>query len=55
MRILQKYIPERIRTRYNLETIVADDGYLYTNIKRIIYGIKQSDVLAYDISVDNIS
>ena len=33
MRIVWKYIPDDIWTRYNLETIFADDGYLYVKIK----------------------
>ena len=55
MIILWKYISGDIWTRYNIETVVADDGYLYVNIKRLIYGLKQAYVLAYDNIVENLS
>ena len=50
-----KYIPDNIWTRYNLETIVSDSGYLYVNIKNIIYGLEQVPVLSYYNLVDNLS
>ena len=54
MKILYKYIPYYIWTCYSLETIVADDVYLYANNKMGAYGLKQADLLAYDILVENI-
>ena len=55
MKILCKCIPKNIWICYNLDTIVAGDVYIYVNIKRVIYGLKQSDLLAYDNIVDNLA
>ena len=38
--IHNKYFLEDIRKKYNINAIVAPDGYVYCKIKRGIYGLK---------------
>ena len=49
-----KYTRDDIRTCYNLETIVANDFYLYDNIKMGMNGLKKSDARAYGHLVENL-
>jgi hypothetical protein len=55
MKIPWKYIPQDIRDRYNLETMVTADNYIYVKIKKGMYGLKQAAVLAYDNLVHNLA
>ena len=55
MRILYKYIPQDIRTMYNLDEKVAPDGHIYIRIKKGMYGLKQAAVLAFNNLVNNLS
>ena len=48
LRIHNKYFLEDIRKKYNINAIVAPDGYVYCKIKRGIYGLKQAARLARD-------
>ena len=48
MKLLYKHIPDDIRQRYNLDKLVAQDGYIYVKIKKGMYGLKQAAVLAYN-------
>ena len=48
MRIHNKYFIGDIRKKYNIDNIMASDGYVYCRIKKGMYGLKQAARLAYD-------
>ena len=48
MKIHSKYFLQDIREKYNINNIIHTDGYVYCNIKRGMYGLKQAARLAYD-------
>ena len=48
MKVQYKHFPEDIRKRYNLESKVTDNGYIYVKIKKGMYGLKQAAILAYN-------
>ena len=48
MRMPLKIMPQDIIDRYNLQDIVADDGYVYIQIVKGMYGLKQAALLAYN-------
>ena len=48
MRIHKKYFAEELRKKYNIENIVANDGFVYCRIKKGVYGLKQVIQVAYD-------
>ena len=47
MRIHSKYFPLDIRYLYEIEGLIAADGYLYIKIIKGLYELKQSGILAY--------
>ena len=47
MRIHSKYFFNNIRKEYNIDNIVANDGYVYVPINKGMYGLKQAAILAY--------
>ena len=47
MKIHYKYFPEDIRIKYNLDSKLSSDGYIYIKIKKGMYGLKQAAVMAY--------
>jgi hypothetical protein len=49
MKIRYKYFPEAIRTAYNLDNLVTDDGWVYIRIIKGMYGLKQAARIAYDL------
>ena len=40
MRIHKKYFMPDIKTKYNIQDIIAKDGYVYCQIKKGMYGLK---------------
>ena len=48
MRVQYKYIPEEIKLKYNLKSMVTHNNYIYIRIKKGMYGLKQAAILAYD-------
>ena len=48
MRIHSKYFDDEFRKLYNITPIIADDGYVYCEIQRGMYGLKQAAILAYE-------
>ena len=48
IRILHKYFPPDVREKYNIDSLVAPDGYVYCKIKKGMYGLKQAARLARD-------
>ena len=49
MRIHKKYFTKSINEKYDIDTKIADDNYVYCKIKRGMYGLKQAARLAYDL------
>ena len=47
MKVLYKYFPDDIYSRYNLDSIVHSDKYLYIKIQKDMYKLKQATILAY--------
>ena len=47
MRIKYKSFPAANRQQYNLDRLLASDGYIYICIKKGMYGLKQAALLAY--------
>ena len=50
-----KWIPEEIRQQYNLYDIVEPDGYVYCEVRKGMYGLKQAARLAFDNLVKNLA
>lgn len=48
MRIHNRYFPKDIRKQYDIDNIVANDGYVYFRMKRGMHGLKQAVRLAFD-------
>lgn len=46
MKIKWEYIPEDIKSKYNLEYMLHD-GYIYVKIKKGMYGLNEAAILAY--------
>jgi hypothetical protein len=42
LRIHEIYFLEDIRKRYNIDKIIANDGYVYCKVKKGLYGLKQA-------------
>jgi hypothetical protein len=55
MRIRYKYFPADIRQRYGLESLLANDDYIYIRIKKGMYGLKQAAILAYKHLVNQLA
>ena len=55
IRIQWKHIPEDIKRKYNLYDKKASDGYVYVNIKKGMYGLKQAAILVFNNVVKNLS
>ena len=43
-----KWILEEIRQKYNLYALVEDDGRVYVEVRKGMYGLKQAAPLAFD-------
>ena len=46
IRIHSKYFPPDIRDQYQIESLIATDGYVYINIIKGMYGLKQAEIIA---------
>ena len=55
MKVQYKYFPSDIRHKYNLQSKVTSDGYIFIKIKKGMYGLKQAAVLAFDNLVSNLN
>ena len=53
MRIHSKYFFEDISRQYNIQQKIASDGFVYIKIKKGMYGLKQTAILAYQNLVKN--
>ena len=43
-----RWIPEEIRIQNNLYSLVEPDGYVYCEVRKGMYGLKQAACLAFD-------
>ena len=48
MRIHEKYFYPDIRQKYNIGSLINEDGYVYCRLKKGMYGLKQAARLAHD-------
>jgi len=55
MKIHSKYFCKELREKYNIDSLIANDGYVYCKIKKGMYGLKQATRLAYDDLVTHFS
>ena len=55
IRIPYKWIPEEIRKQYNLQDFVEPDGYVYCEVRKGMYGLKQAARLAFEQLVKNLA
>ena len=46
MRIPLKIIPQEVIDAYNLTTLVYNQGWIYMLIEKVVYGLKQSGIIA---------
>ena len=54
IRIHSKYFLPEIRQKYNIDSIIAPDGYVYCEIQKRMYGLKQAAKLARDQLVEHL-
>ena len=55
MRIYSRYFDDEIRKLYDIDPIIAEDGYVYCEIQRGMYGLKQAAILAYQQLKDSLN
>ena len=48
MRIHSKYFPPDIRDKYEIEVLIAADGYVYIKIIKGMYGLNQAAIIVYN-------
>ena len=48
MRIRSKYSPPDIRELYQIYGLIAEDGYVYVKITKVVYGFKQAAIIRYN-------
>lgn len=49
MKVPYKYFPQDIKDGYNLHQLKHTDGYMYVQINKGMYGLKQAALLAYKL------
>ena len=47
MRVPYNHIPQDIKVKYNLDSIVTTDNYIYIKINKGMFGLKHAAILAY--------
>ena len=55
MKIHAKYFDDTLRTKYNLSSIIGKDNYVYCQINKGMYGLKQAARLAHDDLVKHLA
>ena len=55
MRIHSKYFDKEFRLLYDIDKKIADDGYVYCEIQKGMYGLKQAAILAYKLIVERLA
>ena len=53
MRTHLKYLSSDIRSLYQIDGLIAKDGYFYINITKGMYFLKQSDIIVYKKLISN--
>ena len=48
VRIYSKYFPPDIKAHYRIDGLIAVDEYVYIKIDKVIYGLKQASIIAYN-------
>ena len=48
MKVKASHIPHDIKIRYNVDDLTTKDGYVYVEIVKGMYGLKNAAILAYD-------
>ena len=48
IRTHSKYFPTDIRDQYQLDGLITADGYVYIKIIKLMYGLKQASIIAYN-------
>ena len=48
MRIQSKYFPPDIRDRYQIDVLLAADGYVYIKIIKVMYALKHAATIVYN-------
>ena len=55
MRIHAKYFAEELRKEYNMEELIYKDGYVYCEIRKGMYGLKEARCVAFQNMVKNLA
>ena len=55
MRIYIKYFTKEFRQEYNLDNLVDSDGYVYCEIRKGMYDLKEAGIIAYQNLVKNLA
>ena len=50
-----KYFTEELQQEYNLNTIMDDGGYVYCEIQKVMYGLKETGCVAFQNLVNNLA
>ena len=54
MKVPIRKFPQDIKDKYNLNSIVSTNGFVYIKIKKGMYGLKQAAMLAYKNLIKNL-
>ena len=54
MKIHSKYFSDKFRSIYHLHNKIYQDGYVYCEIRKGMYGLKQAAIIAYKQLVSNL-
>ena len=54
MRIHGKYFPDEFKNEHNIQQLVETDGYVYCEIQKGMYGLKEAGIVAYRNLVKNL-
>ena len=55
MRINKKYITEEFRKEYDVNALVKHDNYIYCEIRKGMYGLKETGIIAYQNLMKNLA
>ena len=53
MCMYNKYFNNELNLLYQIDDILTDSGYIYCEIQRGIYGLKEASILAYRLLKNN--
>ena len=55
MRIHTKYLTEEFRKEYNMEELIDKNGYIYCEIRKGMYGLKEAGCVVFHNLVKNLA